>query len=121
MSDTRNPSAASAWEAIARERRTDRMLRTICIIAWSVTFVITAGYAWLVWAEVAQARRLLAVGVITREDVLATATPLVVAVGVLAVLIAALSTVGVFLRFRGATMQEIQLRLAALEAMLARE
>ena len=36
-------------------------------------------------------------------------------------LIATLSTVGIFLRLRTASLQEIQLRLAALEAMLTRD
>ncbi|HRP06856.1 MAG TPA: hypothetical protein PLL69_00075 [Gemmatimonadales bacterium] len=111
----------AAWEAIARERRVDRLIRTLCLAAWAVTLVIAGGYAWLVWTQVAHARQLFAVGAATREEAMAAAIPLVLALGVLALLVAALSTIGVFLRFRGATMQEIQLRLAALERMVGNE
>lgn len=114
-------NTAPTWDAIAREKRLDKLVRTVCTAAWLVTFLITAGYAWLVWQQVAQVRKLVGVGALSDQAVLATATPLVIALGALALLIATLSTVGVFLRFRGATMQEIQLRLAALEAMLAEE
>jgi hypothetical protein len=110
---------ADEWNAIERERRLDRMIRRICIAAWATTFVLTAGYAVLVWREVAHALRMREVGAAGSEAVMAAATPLVIALGILAVLVAALSTVGVFLRFRTAALGEIQLRLAALEAMLA--
>ncbi len=45
--------------------------------------------------------------------------PFIMVLGVVALLIAVLSTVGIFLRMRTTTLSEIQLRLAALERMLA--
>jgi hypothetical protein len=50
--------------------------------------------------------------------VFGSAMPLFIVLGFLSVLIATLSTVGVFLRLRTASLTEIQLRLAALEEML---
>ena len=47
-----------------------------------------------------------------------TLTPLLGIVGGISLLVATLSTVGVFLRLRTASLGEIQLRLAALEEML---
>ena len=47
--------------------------------------------------------------------------PIVIVLMILSTLIATLSTVGIFLRLRTASLQEIQLRLAALEAMLTRD
>ena len=44
-----------------------------------------------------------------------------IVLGVLSVLIATLSTVGMFLRQRTASLAEIQLRLAALEELLTRK
>ena len=44
--------------------------------------------------------------------------PLLVVVGVTALLIAILSTIGMFVRIRTASLAEIQLRLAALEQVL---
>ena len=54
----------------------------------------------------------------TIGDVLALTMPLIAVTGVLSVLIATVSTVGVFLRLRTASLAEIQVRLAALEQML---
>lgn len=111
----------SGWEAIERERQLDRWLRRICSTAWGITFVLTLGYAWLVGQSVMEAVRRQQVGLVTGEAVMTAAIPLVVALGVLALLVASLTTVGVFLRFRTAALGEIQLRLAALEAMLTSE
>jgi hypothetical protein len=46
------------------------------------------------------------------------AMPGLIVLGLLSVLVATLSTIGVFLRLRTASLMEIQLRLAALEDML---
>jgi uncharacterized membrane protein len=45
--------------------------------------------------------------------------PFIIVLGVLSVLVGTLSTVGIFLRLRTASLVDIQLRLAALEDMLA--
>lgn len=107
------------WDAIDRERRLDRWVRWICGVAWGVTLLLTGCYAALVGWEVLEALRRQQVGAATGEAVLAAATPLVIALGVLALLVATLSTVGMFLRFRTAALSEIQLRLATLETMLS--
>ena len=49
------------------------------------------------------------------------ALPLITVLGVLSFLVAVLSTVGVFLRFRTASLAEIQTRLAAMEEMLLKD
>jgi hypothetical protein len=119
MSANTTAGKAGGWEAVERERRLDRMVRWICVAAWGVTLALTACYAVLIGNEVIHALRLQRVGAAGVETVMTAAGPLVIALGVLALLVAALSTVGVFLRFRTAALSEIQLRLAALEAMLA--
>ena len=108
----------SAWDAIDRERRLDRLVKGICIAAWTVTFLLTLGYAALVAAEVRHAMQLRDVGAGTTEAVMDAAMPLVIALGVLALLVATLSTVGMFLRFRTAALGEIQMRLAAMEGVI---
>lgn len=107
------------WSAIERERRLDRLVKGICIAAWAVTLLLTLGYAILVATEVRHALRLREVGAGTTEAVMDAAMPLVIALGVLAVLVATLSTVGMFLRFRTAALGEIQMRLAAMEGVIA--
>jgi hypothetical protein len=112
---------SDGWDVIERERQVDRWLRRICTGAWGVTFVVTLGYAWLVGQSVMEAMRRLQVGLVTKEAVMTAATPLVVALGILALLVASLTTVGVFLRFRTAALGEIQFRLATMESMLISE
>jgi len=59
------------------------------------------------------------VGALPWATVFAAAMPLVIVLGLLSVLVATLSTIGIFLRLRAASLAEIQLRLAALEDMIA--
>jgi hypothetical protein len=47
--------------------------------------------------------------------------PFITVVGIFSFLVAVLSTIGMFLRFRTASLAEIQTRLAAMEKMLTSE
>ena len=94
-------ASGKVWEAIENERRRDRLIRRVSITAWSITFFFVAILAVLVCMQVVDA-----------------AMPLVIVLGLLSVLVATLSTIGIFLRLRTASLTEIQLRLAALEDML---
>ncbi|HET8650890.1 MAG TPA: hypothetical protein VFL95_12670 [Gemmatimonadales bacterium] len=66
----------------------------------------------------AHAIRLHAVGVVSSGPFWAAAIPFLITLGVLSLLVATLSTIGIFLRLRTASLSEIQLRLAALENLL---
>lgn len=109
------------WEAVERERRLDRLVRRICVAAWTMTFILLLGYAGLVGYQVHHTLKLLDVGIASGTALVGMLIPVVIALGLLAVLVAALSTIGIFLRFRTASLAEIQVRLAALEGMLSRE
>lgn len=93
MADTTHSN--SAWDAIEQSRRFDRFVRRTCIAAWTGAFVVVLVFGAL---EVAK--------------------PLLIMVGALCVLIATLTTVGIFIRQRAASLAEIQVRLAALEDIL---
>lgn len=114
-------SAGGGWEAIDRERRLDRWVRGVCASAWVVTLGLAGVYAVVVVQQVLDAVRRQQVGVAPQGAVMAALTPLIVTLGILALLVAALSTIGVFLRFRTAALAEIQVRLAALETMLTED
>ena len=106
------------FELIEEEKGRDRTLKRVSTGAWIVTFaalLLTAvGVSFDIWwAMRAVAEGAVSVGVVFRE-----AMPLVWVVGAVSLLVAVLSTVGVFLRFRTASLAEIQLRLAAVEQML---
>ena len=105
-------------ELIEAEKGRDRTLQRISTGAWILTFVallftaVGVGFnVW--WAAAAFLRGQVGMDVIFRE-----AMPFVWIVGAISLLVAVLSTAGVLLRFRAASLDEIRLRLAAVEHML---
>jgi uncharacterized BrkB/YihY/UPF0761 family membrane protein len=116
------PNASSeAWNLIEEEKRRDRLIKRISVSAWTVTFVMVLILGVAVGAQVAQLFKVFAAGGANWNMVIWSAMPLIVVIGTLSLLVATLSTVGVFLRLRTASLAEIQLRLAALEDMLANQ
>jgi hypothetical protein len=106
-------------DLIELERRRDRLIRRVSIAAWALTFVTVGSFAGIIAMRLVHLAQLVAAGAGDRQALWEAAVPLVVVLGVLSLLVAVLATVGVFLRLRTASLVEIQLRLAALEAMLA--
>jgi hypothetical protein len=115
MTTATSPASQQAWALIEIERGRDRFIRRVSIIAWSVTFAFVLLFAGLTLPAVIEMIR----GDLPWITVVGAATPFLSTVLLLSILVAALSTVGVFLRFRSASLAEIQLRLAALEDMFA--
>jgi hypothetical protein len=119
MTTPNSSSTASAWDLIDAEKRRDRFLRRVSTVAWTVTFVIAGLFAILTGLSVAQMVKGVLTGGLPWMTALGVAIPFFTVLLTISVLVAALSTVGIFLRLRTATLTEIQLRLAALEEMLA--
>lgn len=116
---SQNTSAYDAtWSAIDREKRRDAVVRRTSIAAWAVTFVALLVFAAIMVQRFLMIQRRVAYGAAATFELYESMLPLVAVVGVLAVLIATLSTVGIFLRLRTASLAEIQLRLANLEEVL---
>lgn len=118
MSKSSSPPAADAWALIETERRRDRFIRKVCLTAWALTFILVVVFAAFVGAGVFEMMKAARVGAVPWMSVVGAAMPFMAVLWTLCLLIATLSTVGVFLRMRTATLAEIQLRLAALEEML---
>ena len=112
-------ASSSAWEAIENERKRDRTLRRVTVTAWTITVILVILMGVMVGTQVVQMARGALLGALPWMSVIGVAMPLVIVLGVLSVLVATLSTIGMFLRQRTASLTEIQLRLAALEGMLA--
>lgn len=107
------------WAVIEREKRRDKLVRRVSVSAWSVTGGAVMIFGAVTGLEVWRMVRLASQGLIRWPEVFASVMPVVAVVGVLGLLVATLSTVGIFLRLRTASLSEIQLRLAALEEMIA--
>jgi Na+/proline symporter len=117
------PSSAyeAAWSAIDREKRRDRTIRRLSIISWSTTFLVLLVFAAIMLARIVLVQQRVEAGLAMPQAAYDAALPLVAVFGVFSLLIATLSTVGIFLRLRTASLSEIQLRLASLEDMVRGE
>ena len=109
------------WAQVDKDRRIDRRLRTISIVAWTITIVVTLAFIALTGLQLAQFVRSVMAGHMPVSVLAGAAFPMVIVLGLLSALIATLATVGIFLRLRTASLVEIQRRLAALEEMLMRD
>ena len=112
-------ASAKTWELIELEKRRDRTLRRASRAAWTVTFIIAGLFAVLTGVSVAEVVRGALAGVLPWMTAFGLAIPFLTVMLTISVLVAVVSTIGVFLRLRTASLSEIQLRLAALEDMLA--
>ena len=119
MNASDTPGAERIWAAIENEKRRDRFVRRVATVAWSVTFALLLLLGVFAGLSVGQMVRAAMAGQLPWMSVFGIALPFVVVCGVVSLLIATLSTVGVFLRMRTTTLNEVQARLAALERMLA--
>lgn len=119
MNDKRATASGAAWDAIDNEKKRDRFIRRVSMVAWSVTGVLALLLTILVGGQAVEMARAAMLGALPWMSVAGIMMPLVIALGMLAVLIATVSTIGMFVRMRAASLHEIQLRLAALEDLLA--
>lgn len=121
MSDSASEarSGEGVWNMIRREERYDRFLRLAATLAWILTLGLLVTWGVMVASEVSQLQRLVEIGVAQQRDVFRATIPLIAAAGTVTLILAVLATIGIFIRMRAATLGEIQLRLAALEAMIA--
>ena len=109
------------WDRIDQEKDRDRALRRVSSISWGITFFILFLLSVRVGVEVYGILGEWGSGLSgTQRFVVAfnALLPLLGVVGGISLLIGTLSTVGIFLRLRTASLGEVQLRLAALEEML---
>jgi hypothetical protein len=104
---------------IEKERQRDRFIKRLCIAAWAISLALVLVVAGLV----ALGARQFIEGALRGEMPWAVAVgstmPLFDALWKLSLLLTAVSTVAVFMRQRTSSLAEIQLRLAALEEMVA--
>jgi len=117
MSDL--PDIAPIRSMLEIEQHRDRLVRRVSLAGWIGTFVVLAGYAGIVGADVLRTWRMVQVGAAPRGAIFDALVPLLAAAGGLSLFVAVVATVGVFLRFRTASLGDIQLRLAILESMIS--
>jgi uncharacterized membrane protein len=115
---TTSDSTQRVWAAIDVERGRDHVLKRVSIAAWVTTlglFVLLLVFSLISTAEMIRAALH---GYVPWASVVGMLLPVIMPLIGLAVIVAVLTTIALFLRARTATLQEIQLRLAALEDAL---
>ena len=121
MTESTQPAKEDVWAIIESERKRDRLVRRLSVGAWAVTLCVMLVFAVIIGAEVVHTLDLVGLGTATLGDVVDNLIPLLGVVGVTSLLLALVSTAAVLLRFRTASLGDIQLRLASLEAALSDE
>jgi hypothetical protein len=123
--DARPDRTQELWSWIEGERVLDRRVRRVSKVAWIVTLVALLLYGVKVLVNVVMMLSNASGKGYPPSELLAIALdqalPLITVLGLLSFLVAVLSTIGVFLRFRTASLAEIQTRLAAMEEMLLKD
>ena len=119
MSTQLSPASERVWSVIEREKRRDKLVRRVSVAGWSVTGAAVLVFGGVTTVEVWRMVRLATADIAPWSEVFRITVPFVAVVGVLGLLIAVLSTVGIFLRLRTASLSEIQMRLAGLEEMIS--
>lgn len=117
MSTTTASASSNAWQAIDGEKRRDRIIKNVSVVSWTITFLLVVALAAIKVSQTIFVAKTV-MGGMGWQMALPLMMPVIISLGVLTVLIATLSTVAVFLRLRTASLNEIQLRLAALEDMI---
>ena len=114
-----NGSATSrAWEVIENEKERNRLLARASVIAWSIALGVAAIYAILSVVEIVDFAKFDLGRGLSIIDVFPLARPIVAALGAMILVIAVLGSAALFLRMRTVSLNELQLRLAALEDVL---
>jgi hypothetical protein len=123
--NARRDRSEELWSWVEGEKRLDARARRISRFAWGATLVAVLLYAVIILSRLAalvsELGQVDAPSTTVLRVMLDTLLPLVSVVGILAFIIALLSTIAVFLRFRTASLAEIQARLSAMEQMLTQE
>lgn len=121
MKTTKDQFEGEIWKAIDKEHRIDRMIKRISRVTWGLTFLLLGVYLVYTLQNVQLMMQRYKAGVASYEMVTDSVTPFFITFGTIVLVVAILSTVGVFLRLRTASLLEIQQRLSHLENMFMAE
>jgi hypothetical protein len=119
MNTAPNSPTDKVWTLIDEEKRRDQSIQRIAKTAWIVAVTVVILYGGLTAIQVWEMMQGFLGGLLPMSTAVAMATPFLISLGILSVLIATVTTIGSFMRLRTTSLHEIQLRLAALEEMIA--
>lgn len=118
MTRINEKSKDAIWEMIDREKKKDVLIKRVSKIGWVGTVVMLLFFLTITLIDLSIMMERYDNGRVSRESVIDTVVPFAIVLGGLCLIIAILSTVGVFLRMRTTSLLEIQQRLTNLEQMV---
>lgn len=106
---------------IEKENKRDKMIKKVFNLAWATTLIVL--FIFLVFAilEFMASYKMYTSGRVKFSNVIDTLIPFLIIFGSIALIIAVLSTIAIFLRLRTANLLEVQQRLDSLEKMILSE
>ncbi|WP_323757767.1 hypothetical protein [Roseivirga sp.] len=118
MTKMNEKSKDAIWKMIDREKKKDVFVKRISKMGWTGTVVMLLFFLTITLIDLSRMVGLYGEGMVSRQSVINTVVPFAIVLGGLCLIIAILSTIGVFLRMRTTSLLEIQQRLANLEQMV---
>ncbi len=106
------------WQHVQLEKQKDRRVRWISVAAWSVAGLAIVFYGAIVFQRFLLFQEMIDSGVAPAGSEWASLTPLVGVVGIVALFVAVLATVGMFFRLRTSSLEELKVRMSALEDLV---
>lgn len=107
------------WGLIEKENKRDRIIKRISKGGWFVTLLVLFLFLVFTVIEFLHTYEMYVSGFVAFQNVIDTLIPFLVILGIIALIVAILATIGMFLRLRTSNLLEIQQRLTNLEGMLS--
>lgn len=121
MKEVNKTTNDPVWAMIEKEKSRDLLIKRISRVAWGSTLLVLSIYLIMTLQEYHKLLGLYRAGVIPYDSLSQTFVPFLIVFGCLSLVVAILTTIGMFLRLRTTSLLEIQQRLANLEHMVTSE
>jgi uncharacterized membrane protein len=106
------------WNQVELEKQKDKRVKRVSTVAWAVTGLAILFYGSIVFKQFLHYQRMVESGMMPSGSEWAVLTPLVGVVGLVALFVAILATVGMFFRLRTSSLEELKVRLTSLEDLV---
>lgn len=109
------------FSLIEKEKKRDIIIKRISNVAWGLTLLVLFLFLIFTVVEFLNVYKRYLDGFVQSQQVIDTLTPFMLTFGTITLIVAILTTIGMFLRLRTTNLLEIQQRLTSLEGMLGND
>jgi len=121
MKDLKTNPIDTIGALIEKENKRDKIIKNVCKGGWGITLLILLIFLAFTIVEFLENYKMYIGGRVKFQNVIDTFVPFLIIFGAIALIIAILATIAMFLRLRTANLLEIQQRLTNLEKMILNE